>query len=75
MQPKQVTLPDGSVYEFDKVDFQYYCVHENVNIEKVEVDTMRNGEHDTYEQIIAVCANSQCEEEIENYQFDEDMKL
>lgn len=33
------------------------CAHQDLEIETVEVDTMRNGEHDTYEREIYVCAD------------------
>ena len=36
------------------------CDHVDYNWETTEVDTMRNGEHDTYEVPIAVCSNWEC---------------
>ncbi len=36
-------------------DGEFECPHDNWQWEQVEVDTMRNGEHDTYTVPVAVC--------------------
>lgn len=36
------------------------CDHVDYDWETTEVDTMRNGEHDTYEVPIAICSNWEC---------------
>lgn len=49
----------------------FYCTHdEGVELETVEVDTMRQGEHDTYETTLAFCADPDCGEEQPDYIFD-----
>lgn len=60
MQPQFVTFK-GHDYEF--VDGQYQCLHHDYEIKTAEFDTMTNGEHDTYEDRIAVCTNPECDEE------------
>lgn len=72
-QQKTVEKPDGSIYEWDEEDRQYRCTHVDVNIEDVEVDTMRSGEHDTYTTKAAICANPECEEDLtEDWDFTPD---
>lgn len=44
----------------DKCGASDVCEHENVHNETTEVDTMRNGEHDTYEALIEVCDDCEC---------------
>ena len=48
------------------VDCETYgvCDHENTHTETVEVDTTRDGEHDTYEATIEIC--DLCETEVES---------
>lgn len=47
---------------------KFSCQHDgNVVIKNVEIDTMRNGEHDTYMGIAAVCED--CEEEQDPDQY------
>lgn len=41
----------------------FFCTHDEIEIETFEVDTMRNGEHDTYETEGYVCA--ECGEDLE----------
>ena len=43
----------------------FYCTHEDWHRETTEVDTMRNGEHDTYETPIAVCDDWDCEQTLD----------
>lgn len=68
-QQELVTMPNGSIYKFDYGDFQYHCTHTNVIIKEVEVDTTRKGEHDTYQQFVAICDNPECKQEFEDYDF------
>lgn len=45
-------------------DNEFECLHdEGTHVETVEVDTMRNGEHDTYEVRIYVCDT--CDAEVD----------
>lgn len=47
-------------------DNEFECTHDaGSTVETVEVDTMRNGEHDTYEQRIYVCVDPDCEAELD----------
>ena len=39
------------------------CEHENTHYEDIEVDTTRNGEHDTYMSRVEVCDVCECEVE------------
>ena len=48
---KQIKTPRLTLNE----DGEFTCPHESYHWETVEVDTMRNGEHDTYESSVAVC--------------------
>lgn len=63
MQPQFITVR-GHDYEFE--DGVYHCLHSDYRIETTEVDTMRNGEHDTYEVPIAICNNTDpvCDETV-----------
>ena len=47
--------------EYEMVDGERHCLHVNYTIETAEVDTMRNGEHDTYEVPVAECPNPKCD--------------
>lgn len=72
MQPLYVTHKDHD-YVFE--DGRYVCLHSNYRVEKVETDTMRNGEHDTYECYIGICNNDDpaCgEQELEPEMIDYD---
>lgn len=46
-------------------DGEFECAHDDSRVETFEVDTMRNGEHDTYEQRGYVCADYDCEAELD----------
>lgn len=46
--------------ENDVLHLRLTCDHVDYEWETTEVDTMRNGEHDTYEVPIAVCSNWEC---------------
>lgn len=46
-------------------DGEFECAHDDSRVETFEVDTMRNGEHDTYEQQGYVCADPDCEAELD----------
>lgn len=62
---------ENSTWELEGDSF--YCLHdEGVRVEQVEVDTMRDGEHDTYEVPVAICVDPDCDQEIENYDFTPD---
>lgn len=39
------------------------CPHYDTEVETIEVDTMRNGEHDTYERRVYVCSLCGCDVE------------
>lgn len=41
------------------------CDHVSYSWDSAEVDTMRNGEHDTYSVPIAVCDNPECGKELD----------
>lgn len=59
---------EGATYLLE--DGLWVCQHDSdIEVEDVEVDTMRNGEHDTYTVKAAFC--SDCGEEVE-YNFEED---
>lgn len=45
-------------------DGEFYCEHENTHYEIVEVDTMRDGEHDTYNSEIEICDD--CDAEVDD---------
>lgn len=45
----------------EEYDEEGHCLHVNHTIETAEVDTMRNGEHDTYEVPVAECPNPKCD--------------
>lgn len=48
----------------------FFCEHDGgVNEEEVEMDTMRDGEHDTYTTQVAICADPSCAEVLTNYVF------
>lgn len=36
------------------------CEHTETHVEDIEVDTMRNGEHDTFTEAIYVCSACEC---------------
>ncbi len=46
-------------------DGEFECAHDDSRVETFEVDTMRNGEHDTYEVRYYVCADNDCEAELD----------
>jgi hypothetical protein len=47
-------------------DNEFECSHDlGSRVETGEVDTMRNGEHDTYEVRYYVCADYDCEAELD----------
>lgn len=47
-QQEIVVMPDGGEWEFDPSDFQYHCLHVNVEIEDNSFDYA--GTHATYGQ-------------------------
>lgn len=49
-------LPNGK----EVIHIVLSCDHVDYQWETTEVDTMRNGEHDTYEVPIAICSNWEC---------------
>jgi hypothetical protein len=54
---------DAATYILNE-DNEFECLHdEGTHVETVEVDTMRNGEHDTYEVRIYVCDT--CDAEVD----------
>lgn len=54
---------DAATYILNE-DSEFECLHdEGTHVETVEVDTMRNGEHDTYEVRIYVCDT--CDAEVD----------
>lgn len=65
IQIKEYVISSWSLQEGDT---QFGCDHEDYHFETVEVDTMRNGEHDTYETQLAVC--STCDETLEDIEPD-----
>lgn len=48
------------IVECDKTGESDSCQHEETHVESLEVDTMRNGEHDTYEVPAYVCDACEC---------------
>lgn len=56
--PRPVTITSELGEEYDE---DGHCQHVNAYTETTEVDCMRNGEHDTYETLIAVCDNPKCD--------------
>jgi hypothetical protein len=61
---KQIETPALELNE----DGEFVCPHTDYHWETVEVDTMRNGEHDTYEQQVAVC--SACDESLPDIEME-----
>lgn len=53
----------SGVIECDKTGESDSCEHEETRVENFEYDTMRNGEHDTYEAPAYVC--ELCEETVD----------
>lgn len=48
------------------------CDHVDYDWDTAEVDTMRNGEHDTYSVPIAICSNWECGKQLDIEQEDPD---
>lgn len=65
-QQQYVTMPDGSEWEFDEWDFQYHCLHANVEIEDNSFDYAGThatyGQSGTHVQYNAICQD--CDEDI-----------
>jgi len=66
-EEKEHRVADGETepetYYYDDKDVLHLrltCDHVDYEWDTTEVDTMRNGEHDTYEVPIAVCSNWDC---------------
>lgn len=57
----KLVYPDGGAEEYEIVDGERHCLHINHTLETGEADTMRNGEHDTYEFTYAECPNPVCD--------------
>lgn len=62
MKIKVIEIPNCT---WELEDDTFYCTHDEFTVETFEVDTMRNGEHDTYETQGYVCADPDCEEVLE----------
>lgn len=62
----QITVkqPEQSSWILNE-DGDFECAHDDSRVETFEVDTMRNGEHDTYEVRGYVCADYDCEAELD----------
>lgn len=74
-QQQYVYMPDGSEWEFDPWDFQYHCMHVDVEIEDNSFDYAgthaTNGQSGTFQQLNAICRH--CDEDItETYDWDRD---
>jgi hypothetical protein len=61
----QVQTPEASVYYLE--DDTFVCEHVNTEVETFEVDTMSNGEYDSYESRALVCQD--CDEQLD-WDFD-----
>lgn len=59
-----VNQPGQSSWKLNE-DGEFECAHDDSRVETFEVDTMRNGEHDTYEVRGYVCADYDCEAELD----------
>ena len=64
---KEIELSSWSINEDDG---HFHCDHEFTHIEQFEVDTMRNGEHDTYNVPGYVCDD--CDEVLEDREVDDE---
>lgn len=49
----------------DVLHLRLTCDHVDYYWSTAEVDTMRNGEHDTYKVPVAICANPDCGKELD----------
>lgn len=60
--------PDPETYWYDDKEVLHLkltCDHIDYEWDTAEVDTMRNGEHDTYEVTIAICSNPECGKQLD----------
>ena len=70
---KKIYITEIETCTWDYSEGAGQCQHDGgYRVEAVEVDTMRNGEHDTYEVNVAICIDPDCDEELEDVNPDED---
>ena len=60
----EIKQPEQSSWILNE-DWQFECAHDDSRVETGEVDVMRNGEHDTDEVRYYVCADYDCEAELD----------
>lgn len=65
MKIRIIEIPSAT-WQLAEGETTFECTHdEGFHKDTTEVDTMRNGEHDTYTVPIAICEDPDCDEDLD----------